>query len=106
MNSAVFTHTPAIFTFPAGALNPVAEVPDLVPSVRTQGSELDFDPAPGVNVWCLDEELGPAPGDPELLSAWNAVLHSAPVSGKSGSDFQEEVWIPVDTNPGPLETDN
>ena len=61
------------------ALRLGAEVLDLAPSVGTQGSELDLDldPAPGVKVWCLGEALGPAPGDPELLSAFNADSHSA-----------------------------
>ena len=70
-NSAAFTHAPATFPFPARALRRGAEVPDLAPSVGVRDSELDLDPAPRVKVWCLGEELGSAPGDPELLSACN-----------------------------------
>ena len=81
-----------------------AEVLDLARLVRTQGSELDLDPAPGVKVWCLGEALGPAPGDPELLSAFNADLHSARASAEAGPDFLEEAWVPVDTDPGLPET--
>ena len=76
-DSAAFTHAPATFTFPARALRREAEVPHLAPSVGARGSELDPDPAPRVKVWCLGAELGPAPGDPELLSACNADSHSA-----------------------------
>ena len=71
-HSAVRTNAPATFTFPAMVLRLGAEVLDLAPSVGTQGSELDLDSAPGVKVWCLREALGPAPGDSELLSAFNA----------------------------------
>ena len=81
-----------------------AEVLDLARLVRTQGSELDLDPAPGVKVWCLGEALGPAPGDPELLSAFNADSHSARASAEAGPDFQEEAWVPVDTDPELPET--
>ena len=88
-NSAACTHVPAAVTFPALALRLGAKVLDLAPS--TLGSELDLDPGPGVKDWCFREALGPAPGDPELLSAFNA-------------DFQEEAWVPVDTDPGPPET--
>ena len=42
---------------------------------QAQGSEVD--PAPRVKVWCLGEELGPAPGDPDLLSTCNADSRSA-----------------------------
>uniref|UniRef100_UPI003AF7CB02 hypothetical protein n=1 Tax=Thiolapillus sp. TaxID=2017437 RepID=UPI003AF7CB02 len=103
-NSAVCTHAPATFTFPAMAVRLGAEVPDLAPSVGTRGSELDPDPAPGVKVWCLGEALGPAPGDPELLSACNADSRSARASAEAGPDFPEEAWVPVDTDPGPSET--
>ena len=81
-----------------------ADIPDLAPSVRALGSELDLDPAPGVKVWCLEEELGPAPEDLELLSASNADSHNARTSVEAGSDFQEKAWVPVDTDPGPPET--
>ena len=86
------------------ALRLEAEVLDLAPSVGTRGSELDLDPAPGVKVWCLGEALGPAPGDPELFSAFNADSHSARASAEAGPDFPEEAWVPVDTDPGPPET--
>ena len=89
-NSAACTHAPATFTFPAMALRLGAEVLDLAPSVGTRGSELDLDPAHGVKVWCLGEALGPAPGDPELLSAFNADSHSARASAEAGPDFPEE----------------
>ncbi|WP_293654030.1 hypothetical protein, partial [Thiolapillus sp.] len=92
-NSAACTHAPATFTFPAMALRLGAEVLDLAPSVGTRGSELDLDPAPGVKVWCLGEALGPAPGDPELLSAFNADSHSARASVEAGPDFPEEAWV-------------
>ena len=103
-NSAACTHTPATYTFPARALRLGAEVLDLAPSVGTRGSELDPDPAPGVKVWCLGEALGPAPGDPELLSAFNADSHSARASVEAGPDFPEEAWVPVNTDPGLPET--
>ena len=77
---------------------------DLASLVGTRGSELDLDPAPGVKVWCLGEALGPAPGDPELLSACNADSHSARASVEAGPDFPEEAWVPVDTDPGLPET--
>ena len=86
------------------ALRLGAEVLDLAPSVGTRGSELDLDPAPGVKVWCLGKALGPAPGDPELLSAFNADSHCARASVEAGPDFLEEVWVLVDTDPGPPET--
>ena len=86
------------------ALRLEAEVLDLAPSVGTRGSELDLDPAPEVKVWCLGEALGPAPGDPELLSACNADSHSARASVEAGPDFPEEAWVPVDTDPGLPET--
>ena len=60
-----------------GYIAPRSRVLDLAPSVGTRGSELDHGPAPGVKVWCLGEALSPAPGDPELLSAFNADSHSA-----------------------------
>ena len=82
-NSAACTHAPATFTFPAMALRLGAEVLDLAPSVGTRGSELDLDLAPGVEVWCFREALGPAPGDPELLSAFNADSHSAKASAEA-----------------------
>ena len=103
-NSAACTHTPATYTFPARALRLGAEVLDLALSVGTRGSELDLNPAPGVKVWCLGEVLGPAPGDPELLSAFKADSHSARASAEAGPDFLEEAWVPVDTDPGPPET--
>ena len=103
-NSAACTHAPATFTFPAMALRLAAEVLDLAPSVGTRGSELDFDPAPGVKVWCWGEILGPAPGDPELLSAFNADSHSARASIEADPDFPKEAWVPVDTDQGPPET--
>ena len=81
-----------------------AEDLDLAPSVRALGSELGFDPALGIKVWCLEEELGPAPEDPELLCASNTDLHSAQASVEAGPDFPEEAWALVDTDPGPLET--
>ena len=87
-NSAACTHAPATFTFAARALRLV----------------LDPYPAPGVKVWCLGKALGPAPGDPELLSAFNADSHSARASAEAGPDFPEEAWVPVDTDPGPPET--
>ena len=59
------------------------------------GSELDLDPAPGVKVWCLGEVLGPAPGDPELLSACNADSRSARRGVEIGVTSQE-AWVPVD----------
>ena len=74
------------------ALRLRAEVLDLAPSVGARGSELDLDPAPGVNVRCFGEALGPAPGDPELLSAFNADSHSARASVDAGPDFPEEAW--------------
>ena len=86
------------------ALRLGAEVLDLAPSVGTRDSELDLDPAPGVKVWCLGEALGPAPGDPELLSAFNADSHSAWASVEAGPDFPEDAWVPVDTDPGQQET--
>ena len=100
-NSAACTHAPATFTFAARALRLGAVVLDLALSVGTRGSELDLDPAPGVKVWCLGEALGPAPGDPELLSACNADSHSARASVEAGPDFPEEAWVPVDTDQGP-----
>ena len=103
-NSAACTHAPVTFIFPAMALRLGAEVLDLAPSVGTRGSELDLDPAPEVKVWCLGEALGQAPGNPELLSAFNADSHSARASVEAGPDFPEEAWVPVDTDPGPLET--
>ena len=75
----------------------------MVPSVRALGSELDLDPAPGVKVWCLEEELGPAAEDPELLSASGADSHSTRASVEAGSDFPEGAWVPVITDPGPPE---
>ena len=95
---------PATFTFAARALRLGAVVLDLALSVGTRGSELDLDQALGVKVWCLGEVLGPAPGDPELLSACNADSHSALASAEAGPDFPEKAWIPVDTNPGLPET--
>ena len=95
-NSAACTHAPATFTFAASALRLGAVVLDLAPSVGTRGSELDLDPAPGVKVWCLGEALGPALGDPELLSGCNADSRSARASAEAGPDFQEEAWVPVD----------
>ena len=86
------------------ALRLGAEVLDLAPSVGTRGSELDLDPAPGVKVWCRGEALGPAPGDPELLSAFNADSHSARASIEADPDFPKEAWVPADTDPGPPET--
>ena len=103
-NSAACTHAPATFTFPAMALRLGAEVLDLAPSVGTRGSELDLDPAPGVKVLCLGEALGPAPGDPELVSVSNADSHSTRMSVEAGPDFPEEAWVPVDTDPGLPET--
>ena len=81
------THAPATFTFPAGALHPEAEVPNLAPSVGARGSELGLDPAPGVKVWCLGEGLGPALADPDLLSTCKADSHSARVSVKASPAF-------------------
>ena len=52
----------------------------------------------------LGEALGPAPGNPELLSVSNADSHSTRVSVEAGPDFPEEAWVPVDTNPGLPET--
>ena len=101
-NLAACTHTPAAFTFAARALRLGAEVLDLAPSVRTQNWTLTQ--PPGVKVWCLGEVLCPAPGDPELLSACNADSHSARASAEAGPDFPEEAWVPVDTDPGPPET--
>ena len=95
---------PATFTFAARALRLGAVVLDLAPFVGTRGSELDLDPAPGVKVWSLGEVQGPAPGDPELLSACNADSHSARASDKARPDFPEEAWVPVDTDPGLPET--
>ena len=103
-NSAACTHAPATFTFAASALRLGAEVVDLALSVGTRGSELDLDPAPGVKVWCFGEALGPAPGDPELLSAFNADSRSARASAEASPDFPEEAWVPVDTDPGLPET--
>ena len=51
-----------------------------------------------------DQSLGPAPGDPELLSAFNADSHSARASDEADPDFPEEAWVPVNTDPGPPET--
>ena len=93
-NSAACTHAPATFTFVARALRLGTVALDLAPLVGTRGSELDLDPAPGVKVWCLGEALGPAPGDPELLSACNADSHSARASVEAGPDFPEEAWVP------------
>ena len=81
-----------------------AENPGLAPSVGTRGSELDLDPDPGVKVWCLGEAVGPAPGDPELLSACSADSPSVRASAEAGPDFPEEAWVPVDTDPGLPET--
>ena len=103
-NSAAYTQASSTFTFAAMASRLGAEVHDLAPSVGTRGSELDLDPAPGVKVWCLGEVLGPAPGDPELLSVCNADSHSARASAEAGPDFPEEAWVPVDTDPGLPET--
>ena len=74
------------------------------PGAGMRGSELDLDPAPRVKVWCLGKALGPAPGDPELLSVFNADSHSTRVSVEAGPDFPEEAWVPVVTSPGPPET--
>ena len=87
---AAFTHAPTTFTFPARALRRGDEVSDLAPSVGARGSELDLDPAPGVKVWCLEEALGPAPGDPELLSAFNADSRSARASFEAHPTSPEE----------------
>ena len=76
----------------------------MVPSVRALGSELDLDPAPGVKVWCLEEELGLALEDPELLSPSNVDLQSAQALAEAGPDFPEEAWVPVDADPRPPET--
>ena len=95
---------PCNLHLPAIAWRLGAEILDLAPSVGTRGSELDPDPAPGVKVWCLGEALGPAPGDPELLSAFNADLHSAQASVEAGPDFPEEAWVPVNTDLGLPET--
>ena len=81
-----------------------AEVLDLATSVGSRGSELDLDPAPRVKVWCLGEALGPAPGDPELLSAFNADSRSARASAEASPDFPEEAWVPVNTDTGLPET--
>ena len=81
-----------------------AEVPDLAQWVGALGSELDHDPTPGVKVWCLEEELGPALEDPELLSTSNVDSHSARASFEAGPDFSEEAWVPVNTDPGLPET--
>ena len=104
LNSVALTHAPATFTFPAGALRPEAEVPDLAPSVGAWGSELELDPAPWVKVWCSGEELGPALGDTDLLSTCKADSCSALASVEAGPDFLQEAWVPVDTDPGPPET--
>ena len=103
-SSAACTHAPATFTFPAMALCLGAEVLNLAPSVGIRGSQLDLDPAPRVKVSCLGKALGPAPGNPELLSVSNADSHSTRVSVEAGPDFPEEAWVPVDTDPGPPET--
>ena len=95
---------PATFTFAARALRLGAVVLDLAPSVGALGSELGFDPALGIKVWCLEEELGPAPEDLELLSASNTDSHNARTSVEAGSDFPEKAWVPVDTDQGPPET--
>ena len=101
--SAACTHAPATFTFAARALRLVPVVLDLAPLVGTRYSELHLDPAPGVKVWFLREVLGPAPGDPELLSACNADSRCTRASAEAGPDFPEEAWVPVDTDPGPPE---
>ena len=104
VNSTSFIRDAATFTFPAGARSPEAEVTDLAPSVGARSPGQDLDPALGVKVWCWGEELGPAPGDPERLSACNADSHNARASDKAGPDFPEEAWVPVDTDPGLPET--
>ena len=76
-----------------------AEVLDLAPLVGTRGSEVDLNPAPGVKVWCLGEALGPAAGDRGLLSAFLTVSRSARASAVACSDFLEEAWVRVDTDP-------
>ena len=101
VNSGAFTH--ATFTIPATALSLRTTVPDLAPSVGVRGSELDLDPSPGIIVLRLVEKLGPAPGDPELLSACNAGSHGAPASDEASPDFPEEDWVLVDTDPGATE---
>ena len=98
-NSAACTHAPATLTFAASALRLGAVVLDLVPLGGTRGSELDLDPAPGVKVWYLGEALGPAQGDPELLSAFNTDSHGAWASVEASPDFPEEALVPVDTDP-------
>ena len=100
VNSAAFIRDAVTFTFPAGARSPEAEVTDLTPSVGALGSGLDLDPALGVKTWCWGEELGPAPGDPDLLSACNTDSHSGRASDEAGPDFPEEDQVPVKTGPG------
>ena len=83
---------PRNFHLSGNGLAKGAEVLDLAPSVGIRGSELDLDPAPGIKIWCSGEALGPAPGDPELLSACNPDSHSARASAEAGPDFPEEAW--------------
>ena len=52
----------------------------------------------------MGEALGPALGDPELLSACNADSHSARESDEAGPSLLEEAWVPVDTDPELPET--
>ena len=82
-NSAACTHAPVTFTFAARTLRLGAVVLDLALLVGTRGFKLDLVLAPGVKVWCLGEALGPASGDPELLSAFNPDSHSASGVGRS-----------------------
>ena len=100
VNSAAFTHAFATFIFLAGAFRPEAEVPVQAPSVESRAAEMDFDPAPGVKVLRSKEELGPATGDPHLLTACNEESNNTRASGEAGPDFPKEDCLPVDTDPG------
>ena len=55
---------------------------------------------PRSQIWCLEGELGPALGEPDLLSTCNEDLHSSRVSDETGPDFPEEDWVPAEIDPG------
>ena len=95
---------PCNLHLPAIAWRLGAEILDLAPSVGTRGSELDPDQAHRVKVWCLEEDLGQAPGDRELLSACIADPHSARALDEASPVFPEEALVPIYTNPGPPDT--
>ena len=58
------------------------------------------DPALGVKVWCLKEEQGPPPRDPDLLSTCNVDSHSSRALVEASPDFLDEDWVPAETDLG------